>query len=346
VTRQPDTARILICEDSATYAEAFTRFLQLDQDLRVVARCSTGEEALASLLRVSPHLVVLDLELPGAGGLEVARRMLRLRPVPVLVLSAHVERGPALVAAALGAGVLDARPKSDISLADPLGARAVAFRRYVKRLAYARVSGVRATDGRNSGDVASRRQASVVAICASTGGPPALDVVLGALPADFAPPVLVVQHISPGFLDGLIGWLDQRVALPVRRARDACPVERGVWFAPDDAHLVLDQTRRTRFDTDTVAGYHRPSADVLFTSVAASAGSAAAAVVLTGMGSDGAEGVAAVRAAGGLTIAQDERTSSVYGMPRAAAEQGAEMVLPLPEIGKALSRLQSARAGA
>ncbi len=155
-------------------------------------------------------------------------------------------------------------------------------------------------------------------------------------------PVLAVQHIASGFLEGLIEWLDQRVPLPVRVAREGCRTEPGVWFAPDDAHLVLDGTLRTRFDTETVAGYHRPAADVLFTSVAAAVGSGAATVVLTGMGSDGADGTAAVRAAGGLTMAQDEETSAVFGMPRAAAEQGAEVILPLTEIGGALSRLKPA----
>jgi two-component system, chemotaxis family, protein-glutamate methylesterase/glutaminase len=242
-----------------------------------------------------------------------------------------------VVAAALGAGVLDARPKSDVPFADPAGARAVAFRRYVKRLAFSRGVGGRATPQPERRAAVPRKQASVVAICASTGGPPALEAVLGALPGDFTTPVLVVQHIAVGFLDGLISWLDQRVPPPVRRARHGYPLEPGVWFAPEDAHLVLDRGLRTHFDAETVAGYHRPAGDVLFTSVAAAAGARAAALVLTGMGSDGAEGLAAVRAAGGLTIAQDEQTSAVYGMPRAAAEHGAELVLPLSRIGAALA---------
>jgi two-component system chemotaxis response regulator CheB len=154
--------------------------------------------------------------------------------------------------------------------------------------------------------------------------------------------VLVVQHMSPGFLDGLIAWLDPRVGPRVRRAPDGAPARPGVWFAPEGAHLVLDRSLRMLHDAESVAGYHRPAADMLFTSVAAAVGRRAVSVVLTGMGSDGAEGTGAVRGAGGLTIAQDRGTSAIFGMPRAAAEQGAEQILPLHEIGRALRDLGSA----
>jgi two-component system chemotaxis response regulator CheB len=167
----------------------------------------------------------------------------------------------------------------------------------------------------------------------------ALEVVLAGLPAGFAVPILVVQHIASGFLDGLVDWLDDRVALPVARAFDGSSAAPGVWFAPEGVHLVLDDRMHTRFDTQSVAGYHRPAADVLLCSVARVARQQAVSVVLTGMGSDGASGTAAIRGAGGLTIAQDRASSLIYGMPRAAAEAGAEIVLPLDAIGATLSRL-------
>jgi two-component system chemotaxis response regulator CheB len=190
------------------------------------------------------------------------------------------------------------------------------------------------------------RRTAVIAVAASTGGPPALDTVLTALPARFGVPILVVQHISTGFLDGLIRWLDDRTALPVRRARDGARVEPGVWFAPEDAHLVLDDEMHTRFDTQSVAGYHRPAADVLLSSVARAAGRHAVSVVLTGMGSDGAEGTAAIRGAGGLAIAQDQASAVIYGMPRAAAEAGAQLVLPLDAVGPTLSSLTAVQPAA
>lgn len=331
-------ARLVICEDSVSYAEGLAWFLEHDPDLRVVGRCRTGEETLATVPRLEPDLVVMDLELPGADGIETVRRLTARHPVRILLLSAHVGRGSRLALEALEAGALDARSKNDVSVTDPSSASAVAFRRYIKRLASSRIPG--ASDLRPA-PAAPRRRATVIGIAASTGGPPALQTVLARLPADFPVPVLVVQHIADGFLEGMIRWLDERVAIPVALGQDGRPGRPGVWFAPEGAHLIVDSDLRLRLDRASVAGYHRPSADVLFTSLASSRGAAAGAVgvVLTGMGTDGAEGVSALRAAGALTIAQDESTSTIYGMPRAAREQGAELILPLDRIGSALARL-------
>jgi two-component system chemotaxis response regulator CheB len=333
-------ARILICDDSPSFAQALTLFLEQDADLRVVGVCATAEEAIAAIPRLRPDLVTMDLTLPGMDGIAAVRRIVHGHAVPVLVLSAYAPRGSERAAAALGAGALDAFPKSELSLGQLHGARAIAFRRRVKRLAIARRPGRRGAVPANAS--ARARRPSIVAICASTGGPPALDAVLTELPADYPLPVLVVQHMSPGFLEGLIAWLDPRVGPPVRRAPDGARAGPGVWFAPEGAHLVLDGSHRMVHDTDSISGYHRPAADMLLTSVAAAVGRRAVSVVLTGMGSDGAEGTGAVRAAGGLTIAQDRATSAIFGMPRAAAEHGAEQILPLQEIGRALRRLGTA----
>ncbi len=188
------------------------------------------------------------------------------------------------------------------------------------------------------------RHNEVVGICASTGGPRALAEVLGRLPAAYGIPILVVQHMTPGFTAGLVAWLGRELALPVRLARDCQQLVPGVWFAPDGAHLKLEATRRLRLDPDTIAGHHRPSGDELFFSLARVVGAGAVAVVLTGMGCDGAEGLAAVAAAGGRTIAQDEQSSGVYGMPRAAAERGAKTVLTPVAIGDELAALDQTRA--
>jgi two-component system, chemotaxis family, protein-glutamate methylesterase/glutaminase len=342
MTDEPDVARILVCDDSPSYALALTHFLEQDADLRVVGRCGAAEEAVDMMPRLRPDLVTMDLELPGADGVDGVRWITKHYAVPVLVLSAHVSRGSERAIAALAAGALDAFPKREISLSEPHSARAIAFRRRVKRLASARATSRRRPPSATAAPLpAPDRRAAIVAVCASTGGPAALATLLGALPADFPVPLLVVQHMADGFLGGLIGWLDGHVALPVRSARDGAPAQPGVWFAPEGAHLVVDEHRRTVFDADSIAGYHRPAADVLFTSIAGAVGRGAVSVVLTGMGNDGAEGTAAVRAAGGLTIAQDRRTSTIFGMPRAAAEHGAELILALPEIGSLLARLRA-----
>jgi two-component system chemotaxis response regulator CheB len=185
---------------------------------------------------------------------------------------------------------------------------------------------------------ANARRGEAIGICASTGGPAVLAELLGALPADFALPLLVVQHIASGFVDGLVRMLDDAVALPVAMARDDAPLRPGVWLAPDDAHLTLTPTRRMKLDRDTVRGRHRPSADLLLESLADVLGAGAVAVVLTGMGRDGAQGAAAVQARGGLVLAQDEASSAIYGMPRAAVQAGARPLVP-SAIADVLCRL-------
>lgn len=331
--------RILVCEDSLTYAEGLRRFLEHDADLEVVALCPTAEQALVRARELDPDLVIMDVELPGMDGVEATRLLTSERQVPVLILSAHHGRRSERAFAALAAGAADARPKSDLPLGDPTSARSVAFRRYVKRLAATRRRARRPPSRPPTAPPRRRGPIGVIGLAASTGGPPALGAVLESLARDFAIPVVIVQHIAPGFLDGLIRWLDSRVAIPVKMARDGLALGPGAWVAPDDAHLVVEDGLIARLDSQTVSGYHRPAADVLFASLASVAGAEAAAVVLTGMGSDGAEGAAAVKAGGGLTIAQDEPSSVVYGMPRAAAAQGVDHVLPLAAIGPALSRL-------
>lgn len=336
-----DVARIVVCEDSPSYAHALRAFLELDPDLRVVATCTSAEELLRTLPDTRADLVTMDLELPGIGGIEATRRIMADHPLPVLVVSGHADRHSDRAAAALAAGALDAMPKSELKLSEGQGASAVALRRRVKRLARSRQV-ARPPAGRShapSPASVTGRRVSAIGVCSSTGGPQALEGLFGALPPGFAVPILAVQHISGGFLQGLIRWLSGQVAIPVREAVEGSRIEPGVTFAASDAHMTVGRNGVIAFDRTTVAGYHRPSGDILLASLAAAFGAAAAAVVLTGLGRDGAEGLGAVAAAGGLTFAQDAQTSAVYGMPRAAAERGASVLASPPELGRALGML-------
>jgi two-component system, chemotaxis family, protein-glutamate methylesterase/glutaminase len=338
--------RVLVCEDSRTYATALRRVLEHDRDIEVIAVSPTAEDAIRALPRLRPDLVTMDIELPGMTGLEAVEQIMSVGPVPILVLSSYVDRGSKNAVAALAAGALDALPKDDLDLRNPGGAAALAFRRRVRLLSGARV--IRHPRARLRAPVPAqqngRRSASVIGVAASTGGPQALATLLAGLPAGFPVPILVVQHIAHGFTAGLAEWLDSLAALPVRLAGRTALADPGVWIAPEGAHLVLRPPRRIALDRSALCGHHRPSADVLLRSLAETAGSGAVAVVLTGMGRDGADGLRAVRAAGGLTIAQDEATSAIYGMPKAAAEGGAELVLPLEEIAPRLAALKRERA--
>ena len=330
--------RVLVCDDSRTFAAALTRTLERGGEIEVIGVAASGEAAIADLIRLAPDLVTMDIELPGMSGLEAVEEIMSSQPTPILIVSSGVSAGGDLAPAALAAGALEAIGKDQLSLRDPDGADALAFRRRVKMLASARViRHPRARlNGRGAVPTPPPPRGSVIGICASTGGPHALATLLSGIPADFAIPIVVVQHIATGFADGLARWLDSAVPLPVRLAEHGAPAHPGVTLAPDGADLTVGTGDLLRLDSTTPAGLHRPSGDVLLRSIARRAQSTGVAVVLTGMGRDGADGLAAVHEAGGLTIAQDEATSAVYGMPQEAAKRGAALILPIGEIAGAL----------
>jgi two-component system chemotaxis response regulator CheB len=337
--------RIVICEDSRTYSAALTRFLEHDPEFKVVAIYPSCEELMRGLPTAPADLVTMDIDLPGLDGLDGTKWIMGHRPLPIVILSAHAGPGSAPVAAALAAGALDAIDKSSIRIHDSSAPSAVALRRRIKHLARTRATTLAASSPARprAPHQAGARLATVVGIAASTGGPAALVSVLANLPAEFPLPVLIVQHISAGFAEGLSVWMDSVVALPVRLAVHGQHTAPGVWVAPDAAHLRLRAGGVLSLEAGGNDSRHCPSADVLLSSLAATARAGAVSVVLTGMGRDGAEGTAAVRAAGGLTVAQDEASSIVYGMPRAAAERGADLILPLTAIGDALNALRTAQ---
>jgi two-component system chemotaxis response regulator CheB len=341
--------RIAICEDSRAFARAFEDFLERDPALEVVGTYPSSEKLLAAIDRDAPDLVTMDLEMPGMGGLRGIEELMARRPTPVLVLSSHAGRGSEMAARALAAGALEAMPKASLHLDRPDDVWAVALRSRVKRLASVNLDRGSARRSRPEPSRApepppSTRPVRVIAIGASTGGPPALEAVLASLPASFPIPILVVQHMPPGFIGGLVRWLDSRVELPVGLAHAGEPLAPGAHFADDGAHLVLEPDGRIGRAIEPDAR-HRPSVDELLASVARVAGPEGAAVVLTGMGRDGAQGVASMCAAGGLVIAQDEASSAVFGMPRGAVDAGAQRVMALERIGPALASLRPAAAG-
>jgi two-component system chemotaxis response regulator CheB len=186
----------------------------------------------------------------------------------------------------------------------------------------------------------------MIGVCASTGGPHVLAGLLEALPGSYPIPLLVVQHMTAGFTEDLARWLGRTVRLPVRVATDGARLAPGAWIAPDGAQLTVRVDGGLSVDRSEPRETYQPSADVLLASVAAVAGRQGVAVVLTGMGTDGAIGAAAVRERGGLVIAQDEASSAIYGMPKAAAEAGAQAVLPPDQIVGRLLRLRPSPHGA
>ena len=323
--------RVLVCEGSRGFAVRLRRVLEHDGDISVAAVCATAKQAIDALPMVQPDVVTLDL--PGTGGLAAIEEIMSDRPLPILAIYADADGRGETAAAALAAGALDAIGRGDLDVEDPGAAAAAAFRQRVRVLSHMHV--IRHPRARLRSMPVSQfpgRQASVIGMCGSTGGPYVLARLLRDLPADYAIPILVVQHISAGFTEGLARWLDQSVRLPVRIAADGAPPAAGAWIAPEGAHLKLAPTGQLFLDRRTVAGQHCPSGDVLFESIAAVAGKTGVAIVLSGMGSDGASGAAAVRRRGGLAIAQDRESSAIYGMPQAAISYGTDLVLSPGEI--------------
>ena len=334
-------ASVLICEDSGTYAAALRRTLEYDGDISVICVCGTAEEALAAIRSLRPDLITMDIELPGMDGLAAVELIMGTRPMPIIVLSSHVGPGSQKAVAALAAGALDAVAKDDLDLAQPSSMAGAAFRQRIRVISHASViRHPRARLAARQPDPGLPRVASAVGICSSAGGPPVLAQVLGGLPGGYQVPILVVQHISTGFTESLAHWLDQKSPLSVRVAEDRQLAGPGAWIAPEGGHLVLNASGRLSVDRTTIVGHHRPSGDVLLTSIATAAGRRGAAIVLTGMGNDGAAGAAAVHAAGGLAITQDEASSAIYGMPKAAFDRGVNLALPPDQIVERLKALR------
>ena len=327
-------ATVLICDGSRADATRLRTLLEQDGSVSVVGVSPSGEHALESLPRLRPAVVAINLDLPGMDAVRAIEEIMRIHPVPILVLRG-ADGGSVRALAALAAGARETllKPSGDGDGCD----RGVELRRRVRQLARAGVAR-RPVEPPSARQDPPPREALAVGVGASTGGPRALRALLDELPADYPVPILVVQHIGAGFVGGLATWLDEQIALPVCLAQDGAALTPGVWFAPDGAHLTVTRSLRIALDASGADDLHRPSVDRLFESMASALGAQAVAVVLTGMGADGAQGVAAITGAGGLAIAQDEASAVVFGMPRAAGEQGAQ-TLAMADMPGALRRL-------
>ena len=345
--------RVLVVEDSLTVRKRLVELIGTDPELALVGEAADGKQAIELCLRERPDVITMDMMLPVMSGLAATEYIMAHCPTPILVVSASLNRGELFrTYEALAAGAVDVLEKP--TGVEPDGVWEQRLLATVKLVARIRV--VTHPRARLNGltqaaapPPAPARACEVAAIGASTGGPGAIVQVLRGLPDGFAPPILFVLHIDQPFGPAFAEWLDGQSARRVRYAEEGAPLAAAagqVVMAPPGRHLTL-RDGRLRMSDEPPRHSCRPSVDVLFESVARDRGAAAIACLLTGMGRDGAAGLLAVRRAGGRTIAQDEATSVVYGMPREAALLGAvEQVLPLDRIGPALATLARVRAEA
>jgi two-component system chemotaxis response regulator CheB len=354
---QPDApgdsrrVRVLVVEDSATVRARIVATLRTDPGIEVVGEARDGQTGIDLCVSLRPDVVTMDMMLPGIDGLAAVQHLMQRCPTPILVISSASNRaGFVDTLAALAAGAVDVLDKPDGSLTGGDEAWDRNFLATVKLVAKIRVIthlGLRRPAGPVTTPVPPPRADpghpySVVAIGASTGGPTAVADVLRGLPTAFALPVLLVLHVSDSFGVAFAGWLEDVTGRPVRLATGGESVAAGsgkVIMAPPGRHLAVSQGT-VRLTHEPERHSCRPSVDVLFESLATDYGPGVAACLLTGMGRDGAGGLLNVHRAGGLTIAQDEATSAVFGMPGEAVALGAaQHVLPIDQIGPALGRL-------
>lgn len=344
--------RVLVADDSVTVRKHLTQVLMEDARFEVVGEARDGKEAFALCQQLRPDVVTLDIVMPVMDGLEATECIMAYCPTPILIVSSSLHRREVYSTYdALAAGAVDVIDKS--SAGAPDGAWEQQFLSQLRRVSHIKViTHPRAKLGRN----AARRTAAplppspphpgkhaLVAIGASTGGPSTILTLLSALPADFPLPILFVLHLGEAFAESFVTWLDQKSPLPVSQAVDGAPLplpgDGRVLMAPPDRHLEV-RNGRLHLHRGPERFSCRPSVDVLFESVASELGSRAIGCLLTGMGRDGAAGLLRIKQAGGFTVAQDEATSVVYGMPREAALLGAaDAVLPLDRIAPTLLAL-------
>jgi two-component system, chemotaxis family, protein-glutamate methylesterase/glutaminase len=342
----PEPISVLLVEDSPVALEILDRLLSSSPDIKVVGKAHNGKEAIDLIPKLQPKVICTDLHMKEMDGLELTKQVMENYPRPILVVSTSVQKEDTnTIFELLQAGAVDIFPKPNTGLASDY--------EQVKRDLINKIkilSGVTVFTKRQTPPIASptinnfafstdvTRAIRVIAIGASTGGPQALHKIIAQLPANLPVPVICVQHISQGFLQGLVDWLDSECKVKIKIAQIGENPEPGtVYFAPDNNHLELDSQGKFIYGSSLPVDGHCPSVTVTFKSIAKFYGRATMSILLTGMGKDGALGMQAISTAGGTTIAQDEQTCIVFGMPSEAIALGVvQHVLPIQDIAPLL----------
>ena len=345
--------RVLIVDDSVVVRKLLCEALASNPEVEVAGTASNGNIALAKIPQLTPHVITLDIEMPGMNGIETLTEIRKLYPkLPVIMFSTLTERGAAITLEALSLGASDyvTKPTNSETLASAMEqVRRDLVAKIVSLASRGAVAGSPAplsTTKRKLG----RQRIDILAIGVSTGGPNALAEVIPRLPEDFPVPVVVVQHMPPVFTRLLAERLHSRSALLVQEAEAGALLEPGqVWIARGDYHMAVGRKGTSvvlNLNQEPPENSCRPAVDVLFRSVAQTYGANVLAVVMTGMGSDGARGAAHIREAGGEILVQDEASSVVWGMPGAVVSAGnADKICPLPEIGQEIVRRVTSNRG-
>ncbi len=346
--------KVLIVEDSTVVRLLLTHLLKSDPDFEVIGTANDGEEAVAFVARQMPDVILMDVHMPKLDGIEATRRIMETQPVPIVMTSASMAPNDiSWTFTAMQAGALAVVDKTARMGSPDFDEMVLRLKQTLRLMSEVKVvrrwnrpgKNQPAKDGVGPPLPTPAVQVRLVAIGVSTGGPPVLQTLLSGLPKDFAAPLLIVQHITPGFLTGLTEWLTQTTGIPTQIATHGLqPLPGRAYMAPDDAHMGIDSSGRIVLAKTEPENSLRPAVSYLFRTVTQFVGRQAIGVLLTGMGKDGAADLKLLRQCGAVTIAQDKESSVVHGMPgEAIALDAATYVLPPEAIAVTLARLVNRR---
>ncbi len=346
--------RVLVVDDSGFFRRRIVEMLEADARIQVVGTAVNGREAVDQVASLKPDVVTMDIEMPVMDGITAVRHIMASHPTPILMFSSLTLEGAAATLDALDAGAVDFLPKKFDEIAADRDQARMLLRRRIHAVARRKPALTRAgvinaaakpvTTVVTNGPLLSRAKRAhfdVVAIASSTGGPVALTQVLTRLPANFRPPVVVVQHMPASFTPAFAQRLDQQCAVRVKEAADGDQLRSGhVYIAPGGRQMTFSQQAGKlviQIEDGRPDIHYKPCADISFSSIAAVCGAKVLGLVLTGMGADGREGARALKGQGATIWSQDEASSVIYGMPMAVAEAGlSDLVMPLRDIGPSL----------
>lgn len=334
--------RVLLVDDSSMARSLLREILDGQDDIRVIGEAVDGLQAVELAAQLKPDVICMDLDMPVMDGTRAINEIMHQKAIPILVVSAESDAQKAYQALETGALDIIAKPKLDADEARLLvnKIRLLAGVSVITRMRGRQVAGLQLPT-RNDTSNRQRDYRYLVAIACSTGGPQALAWLLPRLRADFPAPILICQHISDGFVEGLVSWLDNLSSLPVCVAVDGQPLRAGhVYISPSEQHMTIDGSGHIRLQPRAENDIYRPNCNLMLESVAATHGADSIALIMTGMGRDGASGMQAIHKSGGLTLAQDEASSVIFGMNHEAIRLGAiKHILPLQQIPEQLNRL-------
>jgi len=343
---QKNKIRVLVVDDNILIRKVIADFLTSDENIVIAGEAENGQEAIEKTAQLRPDLITMDIEMPIMDGLEAIERIMVSTPVPILVVSSYLDRETASAAIARGA----------LEIVDKPGIQGLYGSDLLKKVRL--LAGVRVTLHLNKANKSMVSNAvalsfdrkmpppAIVAIASSSGGPPVLATIFSRLPGDYPLPIVVAQHIANGFAAGMVNWLNSKSPLEIMKAKDDAPLLPGkIYIAPPEYTMEINEQKRVVLLERQPNDIFRPSCNALLNSVARVYGAATIGVILSGMGNDGVNGMRAIKKAGGVTIAQDETSCLIFGMPVLAIESGCiDTILSPAGIAADLIRLAAGNA--